>query len=358
MGGIEVAILRRVGKEDTAKQRLKFWLDIDPADNLLRAESVLLENRDEPALWEHLAGDPERVLDLADVYLEIGAPEDALKLLERRYPTVPPTQAEPGKVLPQDNPLIAYYRAYCRSLAGQSADADFKAASALSTLNVFPHRASSYPVLKAAVAANDGDAVAHALLGDLYFDSLDADRAIAEWRRASALKPGLPALERNLGKALLEVKGDSAAAQAVLLVGVRMDPGDGEIAGLLDRARAGTAHAQQYVIPRVMTAELRNPGPLLPPKGEPPAPPPPKAEPPKAATPALPAGDLASVAPRAFRSRSRRREFYIFECELSEGKAARSGAPRLYRSSVAEAFRPRPPQALRRGNIRTGKTWR
>jgi predicted Zn-dependent protease len=234
-GALEVAILRRAGRADPARERLRFWREQDPADNMLRVEQVLLGGGDDPSLWSHLASDPERVLNLVDRYLELGAFEDALSLLDRRYPSVPASQAEPGAVAPQAHPLVAYYRGFCRLKLGQDPGVDFKAASTLPTRYVFPNRASSYPVLKAAVAYRDTDAAAHALLGDLYFYSIETDRAIAEWRKALALKPDLPALHRNLGRALLDVKEDPVAALSVLQEGRRLDPEDPEISEALTR---------------------------------------------------------------------------------------------------------------------------
>ncbi len=233
-GAFEVAILRRAGRADAARERLRFWREQDPADNMLRVESLLLGSPDDPSLWSHLAADPERVLDLADRYFALGAFPDALMLLDRRYPSVPPGPFEPA-VMPQDHPLVAYYRGFCRLKLGQDPGADFKAAGALSTRYIFPSRASSYAVLKAAVASRDADAVAHTLLGDLYFCSLDADKAIAAWIKALALNPGLPALRRNLGMALLEVQEDPVAALPVLLEARRSDPENREISGALSK---------------------------------------------------------------------------------------------------------------------------
>ncbi|MGD0048941.1 MAG: DUF5107 domain-containing protein [Bryobacteraceae bacterium] len=235
-GALEVALLRRAGKAAAAAERLRFWREQDPANNLLRVENVLLGGED-PALSSHLGADAVRVLDVVDVYFALGAFDDALKLLDRRYPAVPPSEAEPGALAPQDNPLVAYYRGYCRMKLGQDPAADFKAAAALSTLYVFPHRASSFPVLKAALARNESDAVAHDLLGDLYFDSLESGPAITEWRKALALKADLPALHRNLGRALLDVNKDPASALPVLLEGRRLDPENRDIADALNRLR-------------------------------------------------------------------------------------------------------------------------
>jgi predicted Zn-dependent protease len=238
-GALQVAILRRAGKTGEAKQLLRSLLAQDPARNLLRFEQVLLGEDDGASLWPHLAADRERILNLVDQYFQLGAFDDALKLLERRYPGIRLTQIEPGAVLPQNHPLIAYYRGFCRLQLGQDPTADFQTAAALSTRYVFPNRASSYPVLKAALAKNDKDAVAHALLGDLYFQSLQSGSAIQEWRKALALRPDLPALYRNLGKALLDVENNPAAALPILQGGQRLEPGNREIEEALSRASRG-----------------------------------------------------------------------------------------------------------------------
>ena len=258
-GALEVAMLRRAGNAEAARERLRFWREQDPADNMVRVESGLLGGGEDPSLWSHLAADPERVLNLADRYLELGAFEDALKLLERRYPAVPAEETEPGAVLPQEHPLVGYYRGFCRLKLGQDPGADFKAAGALSTRYVFPSRASAYAVLKAALSYDEADAVAHALLGELYFCSLETEQAIAEWRRALALKPELPALHRNLGRALLDVKKEPAEALGVLQEGRRLDPEDGEIAEALKRVGtsvAATGSPREAALPGEARSQL------------------------------------------------------------------------------------------------------
>jgi tetratricopeptide (TPR) repeat protein len=242
-GAIEVALLRRAGEADAARSRLRVLRDEDPADAMLRFEELLLGGAEDAPLWSHLGADPERVLNLVDNYLQLGAFDDALKLLDRRYPPAPPNETEPGAVLPQEHPLVAYYRGYCRLKLGQDASADFKLAGTLPLLYVFPNRASSYPVLRAALAQNDADAAAHALLGNLYFNSLETDRAITEWRKAIALKRDLPAIHRNLERALLEVKKDPVAALPVLEEGLRVDRGNREIADALRRVSEKVAAA-------------------------------------------------------------------------------------------------------------------
>jgi len=235
IGALEVALLRRTGKLDEAKRRLDFWLEKDPANDMLRVERSLTGGAEDSSLWDHLGADPERLLNVAEQYRELGACDDALKLLDRRYTSVPATEMEPGTLMPQENPLVVYFRGYCRLKTGGDPKPDFKTASTLSTLYVFPNRPIYFTIFDAALQENLADPVAHALLGDLYFNSERTDDAIAEWKKALGLKRDLPALHRNLGRALLEIRKDPAAATPVLLEGRRLDPEDLEIADTLKR---------------------------------------------------------------------------------------------------------------------------
>src|SRR5207249_4984793 len=117
-------------------------------------------------LWQHLGADAERVLDLADQYVRLGMYEEAVQVLDHAYPVLPPAAIEPGAMAAGQSPLVAYYRAWCRSRLQQSAAAaaDLKIAGTQPITYAFPFRASSMAVLKFAVDANGTDANAHFLL--------------------------------------------------------------------------------------------------------------------------------------------------------------------------------------------------
>jgi predicted Zn-dependent protease len=143
-------------------------------------------------------------------------------------------------VLPQEYPLVVYFRGYCKLKLGQDPAPDFRTASALSTLYVFPHREIYFRIFQAALQQNSADPVAHALAGDLYFDSMRISEAIDEWTKALSLKRDLPALHRNLGLALLEFGDKKAVANAgpILTEARRLNPNDPEIAEDLNRLNA------------------------------------------------------------------------------------------------------------------------
>jgi tetratricopeptide (TPR) repeat protein len=220
-GGMEVALLRRTGHLEEARARLARWRSIDPPNSFLRNEAVALGEADE-ALWAHLAGDPERVLELVVDYMALGLWDDAYALLERRYPSAG-VVSEPGMPLPQDYPLVTYYRGYCAEKSGRSGVEDYAVASRLSTRFVFPNRAESLVVLRRALEVEPKDATAHFLLGSLLLAGGQADEALAEWESARLFDPRLPVLHRNIGFTLLYAHGNASGALRAFEEGMGVD---------------------------------------------------------------------------------------------------------------------------------------
>lgn len=233
-GGMEVALLRRTGRVEEARARLRHWRSVDPPSSFLRHEAVLLGSAD-AALWPHLAGDPERVLELVVDYMALGQWEDAQALLARRYPSAG-VVSEPGLALPQDYPLVAYYRGYCAEKAGRSGREDFALASRQSTRYVFPNRPESMVVLRHALEVEPRDATAHFLLGSLLLSGGQAEAAIGEWEKARALDPKLPVLHRDIGFALLYARGAATDALRAFDEGMGADPENVELYQGADQA--------------------------------------------------------------------------------------------------------------------------
>ncbi|MGI8743877.1 MAG: DUF5107 domain-containing protein [Bryobacteraceae bacterium] len=222
-GGLQVALLRHLGDSGQAAKRLEYWLARDPADSLLQFEHVK-QGDSGHALWRHLAASPERVLDAAAYYMDAGLYSDAVNLLAYNYPPADPLETEPGSVLPQEDPLVSYYRGYCRQKAGANGKPDFALAAQQSTLYVFPHRPQSFAVLDAALKANPSDAAAHFLLGCLQMSTGVPTLAFNEWQQAYKLNARFPTLHALLGRVLLDVKKDPTAALKVFREGMAIDP--------------------------------------------------------------------------------------------------------------------------------------
>jgi tetratricopeptide (TPR) repeat protein len=233
-GGMEVALLRRTGQLEEATARLAYWRSVDPPSSFLRHEAILLGAAD-AALWTHLAGDPERVLEVAVDYMSLGLWEEAYALLGRSYPSTG-VVAEPGTALPQDYPLVAYYRGYCAERMGRTGREDFVLASRQSTRYVFPNRPESLVVLRRAVEANPEDATAHFLLGSLLLSGGQADDALAEWETARSLGARLPVLHRNIGLTHLYAHGAAQDALRVFEEGMGADPTNVELYQGADQA--------------------------------------------------------------------------------------------------------------------------
>jgi tetratricopeptide (TPR) repeat protein len=219
---------------------------------------------DDPALLHFLAADPERVLEIATEYLRLGLYRAALDLLTHDFPPVPPDEGEPGAVPPQQHPLVAYYRGYCRTKLGESAAEDYAAARKLSTLYIFPSRAEDLEVLRAALQADPDDMTARYLLGTQYFARGLVDNALAEWNAARIAKAPIPVLHADIGQALLREKHDPGGALQAFREGLPVDPLNRKLYEGVETALSLTGHPvrevaaalERYPDPPHMPAEL------------------------------------------------------------------------------------------------------
>lgn len=212
-----VAVLRANKKDHRAGKLANEWMVRFPTSDFLSEEIG------QPHL-RHLAADPYRVLNIASEYARLGLYERALAVLSRTYEAVPSDESEPGAALPRQNPLVVYFRGYCREKLGTSGATDFQEARRLSTLYVFPSTPEDFNSLSAALRNDDDDATAHFLLGLWYFSRGEPEPAVREWGHARALSPSPPALDASLGLALLYVKTNFADALKVFEEGIKNDP--------------------------------------------------------------------------------------------------------------------------------------
>ena len=222
-GPIEIALLRALRYQPEAMKRLEYWKQQDPTSSFLRYEAIRLGQNDS-GLFAHLAGDPERILEIATDYMRFGLHEDALDVLSRQYPSGLHVIGEPGVLHPSSYPLIAYYRGFCRDALGQDGRADFAAASSMPISYVFPNRPESFAVLHRALEINPNDFTAHFLLGSLYLSGAMSGPAIEEWETARKLKPSIPTLHRNMGYAVLQSSESPDRAMELFLEGMKYDP--------------------------------------------------------------------------------------------------------------------------------------
>ncbi len=214
-----VAVQAASGDAVSAAKQAKELLTRYATDSFLREEAG---NSDLP----HLAADPYRVLKIASQYARLGLYRKAIEILSRSYPASDKDESEPGTSLPQDNPLVVYFRGYCREKAGESGAHDFAQATRLSTLYVFPSTLEDKLALDAALHASPEDSTALYLRGEWYFARAKTNEALKDWEAAASRNPRLPALEASMGLARLHETGDFAGALRVFNDGISNDPGN------------------------------------------------------------------------------------------------------------------------------------
>jgi tetratricopeptide (TPR) repeat protein len=261
---LEVSLLRRAGRLEEARKRAEEIQAVDPTSSVIRYELTRLGKPD-PDLWTHLAADSNRVLDIVDRYLLMGAWDDALDVLAREYRGVSPPLREPGAVPPDQSSLVAYYRGYVRAQSGASPSADFETARSLPTTYVFPSRRSSYAVLNEALRANPSDGTARFLLGSLYLSSGLVEPAIESWQEVRRLRPDTPVLHRNLGVALLQ-RSEYSEARTVLQEGVGLDRDNVEVYLALDAvlsASGASARDRATALARYPSSDSAKPASLV-----------------------------------------------------------------------------------------------
>jgi tetratricopeptide (TPR) repeat protein len=195
------AIRIALGKSQEGKSIAQQGLKLSP-------ESYFLQEVAEQPNLTQLGNDANRILNVAAQYMRLGLYQRALNVLTRKYPSPQTDQTELGALSPNDNPLVAYFRGYCRSMLKQSPVADYEAASKQPAAYVFPSSADELSVLHAVVESSPQDANAHYLLGTLYFSKGLTNPALDEWSRAHKLNPAIPVLDASLGLALLHEKND------------------------------------------------------------------------------------------------------------------------------------------------------
>ena len=207
--------LRRLGREDGAERMLRRAAALDPLDlwirDLLGAPPVHAE--------------AHHLLDLAGEYAELGLEDERLRVLDLaadaalRHP-VPGA----GNALP----LVQYHRAEALDRLGRSdaADAARAAAREVDAGAAFPGGLVDALVLERALARDDADPRAHALLGHWQYFHRRYDDAVRHLEASAALDPDDAAVHRGLGLAAYNVAHDGAAAAAHYERALALAPAD------------------------------------------------------------------------------------------------------------------------------------
>ena len=189
---LQCALLRAAFDEPAAAAVLARMGSPAAGDLMARFERVR-QGAADPALWDLLGANPERLLELADLYIQWGLLRDALVLVTHRYTRPAPAIG---------NALMLYYRSYCRDLLDYTyyAGEDLRTASTLPIKDLSPRFPGALQVFQWAVQRNPSDANAHWFLA-LVHQGVGKDAAAREaLQNALKLRPGFPDAEALLAK--------------------------------------------------------------------------------------------------------------------------------------------------------------
>ena len=193
---LKCAILRKLGRMEEAAKLSEAAVKDDLLDLWARFEQSACTG-DTTEIQKIFGGKVENFLNVVGDYLEAGLVEDALRVLD----------------CAGEDPMVRYYRAYCRKLQGKDYAGELEKAAQLPTGLCFPARLEDIAVLQFAVDQNPKDANACYFLGCLYYDRFRYEEAIALWEEAVQRNPDHAKALRNLGIAYFDKRGDWASAR-------------------------------------------------------------------------------------------------------------------------------------------------
>jgi tetratricopeptide (TPR) repeat protein len=189
------------------------------------------KDRLEREVTRMLRGSLQNYLELALDYGGNGLYDEGIEVLSRAMELKITSDVEvslSGASLTDGSKAMAYYYVgllYLRKGEQEKATKSFRMASIQPTELVFPFRLEAHEALEAAIEIHPDDSAAHYYLGNLVFEN-QPEKAIGEWERSRALKPGSAAVHRNLGIAYARLNNDIPAALASLEKAVEFAPED------------------------------------------------------------------------------------------------------------------------------------
>ncbi|MCX6628814.1 MAG: tetratricopeptide repeat protein, partial [Candidatus Solibacter sp.] len=187
------AALLRAAFDDAGAAAVLARMGAPAAGDLMARYERVRQGTTDPALWDLLAANPERVLEMADLYIQWNLLRDALALLTHKYPR--PVPALTGAVM-------LYYRSYCRDRLDYTyyAGEDLRAAGALPAKSLYPRFPGALQVFQFAVQRNPTDANAHFLLALTHQDAGRVPAAREALQNALKLRPEFPEAADLLAK--------------------------------------------------------------------------------------------------------------------------------------------------------------
>lgn len=178
----------------------------------------------EKVFQERSRGFYETYLQTARDYAEYGCLEEAICIL---------------KSCAVQQPMIYYYQAYYQQKLKENSNgivnALYEKAEQCAPDYCFPNKLEDIAVLEQTIAANLKGAKAYYYLGNLYYDKLQYDRAIALWEQSIMLDASYPTAHRNLAIAYYNKRQDAEVAHKELEQAFALDETDSRVFLELDQ---------------------------------------------------------------------------------------------------------------------------
>ncbi len=228
--GLKSILLRKLNRVEEAEKWRAENLELDAFDYVTLFENVLVEkdegriNSAEKVFQERSRGFYETYLQTARDYAEYGCLKEANCIL---------------KSCAVQQPMIYYYQAYYQQKLEENSkdtiDTLYEKAEQCVPDYCFPNKLEDIAVLEYAIIANPKGAKAYYYLGNLYYDKLQYDRAIALWEQSIMLDVSYPTAHRNLAIAYYNKRQDAKAARKELEQAFALDETDSRVFLELDQ---------------------------------------------------------------------------------------------------------------------------
>ncbi len=227
--GLKACLLRKLGKRAQAGGWVEENLALDPFDFVSCNEKILLAAeadgpaQDQAAMRAQLNGKmrnfQENYLMTARDYAEFGAYREAVGILgecRREYP------------------MLTYYEAYYRALLGEEVSDLLKKAERQPWDYCFPNKPEDIPTLRFAISRGC-TAKAGYYLGNLFYDRLQWEEALALWEASAAADDTFPAVFRNLSLVYYNRCKEPEKAREAMEKAFALNPSDARIFLELDQ---------------------------------------------------------------------------------------------------------------------------
>ncbi len=223
------AALRKAGRKGEAESVARRVLEIDPLEYMAHNELALAgrpSSRDEV-----MHGEVESYIELAAQYEDASLFDEAAEVLEWCRASIPAGAA---------NPILLYHLAYANERLGRETEAAalYAAASSADPDYALPLRREDVVAVEAAIRRNEGDSLAHYILGLYMAWKTHDEEAVAHWKTALAAMSEYPVLLRNLGRYYLLQAENPAEAADYYSRAIHAAPRDEELYAEADDAYA------------------------------------------------------------------------------------------------------------------------